>query len=122
MNVLDKGLITVLGCCAVFSLFSLPLVFRLVPRNPVYGYRTRATLGDDALWCEANAYFGLRLIVASLLSAGIALVFHVWQGLSPQAYLWASILLLAMPGLLAWLLTARFVRVMGTGKEISKAR
>jgi hypothetical protein len=46
-------------------LISIPLILRKVPRNVVYGFRTRATLGDDLVWYEANAYFGRRLVVSA---------------------------------------------------------
>jgi len=113
MSVFDKGLITILICSAVFSLVSIPLILRRVPRNPVYGYRTRATLSDDKVWYEANAYFGLRFLVASILSACIAVVLHEWRGIAPATYLKVSIVLLAAPVVVAGLLTARFVHSIG---------
>jgi uncharacterized membrane protein len=122
MSVFDKGLITILVCSAVFSLVSIPLIFRRVPRNPVYGYRTRATLRNDRVWYEANAYFGVRFLVASILSACIAVVVHEWRGISPDIYLKVSIVLLVAPVVAAWLLTARFVRAIGTGCQSSNHR
>jgi uncharacterized membrane protein len=112
MSVFAKGLVTVLACSAVFALVALPLILRKVPPNPVYGYRTRVTLGDEALWYRVNAYFGLRLLLASLLSACIAAALFAWQGLSPQAYLPVSVVLLFAPVAIAGLLTSRFVRVI----------
>jgi uncharacterized membrane protein len=117
MSVFDKGLVTILVCAAVFSLLSIPLIFRRMPRNPVYGYRTRATLSDDALWYKANAYFGFRFLAASLLSACIAVALHEWQGLSPQAYLKVSVVLLVTPVVVAGLLTSRFVRAISSGRQ-----
>ena len=115
MSVFDKSLITTLVCNAVFALVAIPLIYRKVPRNPVYGYRTRVTLGDDALWYRANAYFGARFLVASLLSGGVAVALYGWPGLSPQAYLRATVGLLVAPVAVAWWLTARFVRKNPTG-------
>jgi hypothetical protein len=109
MSVFDKGLITILTSSVVFSIVSIPLILRKVTRNPIYGYRTRASLSDDALWYRINAYFGVRLFVVSILSACIAVCLHAWQGLSPQAYLKVYIGLLVAPVAVAWLFTARFV-------------
>jgi uncharacterized membrane protein len=120
MSVFDKGLITILISSVVFSIVSIPLILRKVPRNPVYGYRTRTSLSDDALWYKINAYFGVRLFVATLLSACIAVALHAWQVLSPQVYLKVSIVLLVAPVAIAWLFTARFVRVIGDGYRNSK--
>ncbi len=122
MSVFDKGLITVLVCSAVCSFVSIPLILRRVPRNPVYGYRTRATLGDDKIWYEANVYFGVRFLITSILSACIAVVLHEWQGFSPATYLKVSIVLIAAPVVIAGLLTVWFVRSTGTGGQSSKGR
>lgn len=115
MSTIDKGLITVLACAAVFVAAAIPLVLRKVPRNPVYGYRTRSTLGSDALWYEANAYFGVRLAVASVAAAAVAVALHQWAGLTPSASVRATVVLLVAPVALAWLLTARFVRSRRAG-------
>jgi uncharacterized membrane protein len=112
MSVFAKGLITILGCSAVFAALSIPLILRKVPPNPVYGYRTRATLNDEALWYEVNAYFGVRFLVASLVSAFVAVGLFEWRGLSPAAYLDVSIALLLAPVAIAGLLTSRFVRAI----------
>jgi uncharacterized membrane protein len=119
MSVFAKGLVTILICNAVFGLISLPLIFRKVPPNPVYGYRTRVTLSDDALWYKVNAYFGLRFLLSSLVSACIAVALFEWQGLSPQAYLPVSIGLLLAPVMVAGLLTSRFVLVIRGGRQPS---
>jgi uncharacterized membrane protein len=66
MTVYDKGFYTILGCSALLVLVAIPLVLRMVPPNVIYGFRTRTTLSDDAIWFEANAHFGRRLIVTSL--------------------------------------------------------
>ena len=112
MSVFEKSLVTILVCSVVFALVSIPLILRRVPPNPVYGYRTRATLSDKALWYEVNAYFGSRFLLASLLSACIAVALFEWQGLSPQAYLRVSVVLLLAPVVVAALLTSRFVGVL----------
>jgi uncharacterized membrane protein len=114
--VLCTGSFRILICSTVFSLLSIPLILRRVPRNPVYGYRTRVTLSDDALWYKINAYFGMRFLVATLLSACVAAVLHQWQGFSPPTYLKVSVMLLVAPVSVAWMLTARFVRAIGAGR------
>ena len=110
MDIYDKGLITVLVCSAIFCLISIPLILRKIPRNPVYGYRTPATLGDDKIWYEANAYFAWRFMISSILSACVALILYDRQEPAPDVYMKVSIVLLAAPAVAAWLLTARFIR------------
>jgi len=122
MDAYDKGLITILVCCAIFCLISIPLVMRKIPRNPVYGYRTRATLSDDKIWYEANAYFARKFLAASVLSACVAVFLHEWRGMSPDLFMKVSIALLVAPGSLALLLTVRFVREMVNSAKFASGR
>jgi uncharacterized membrane protein len=114
MSIFEKGLITIWAVCALSLLVSLPLIFRKVPPNRVYGYRTRATLSDDSLWYAANAYFGRCLLLASICSAVAALVLDTWRS-SPEVYLKLSVLLLIAPAIVAAILTSRFTRFYSTG-------
>jgi uncharacterized membrane protein len=109
MTVYEKGLITLMICYAIFCIISVPLVLKKVPRNPVYGFRTRATLRDDKIWFKANAYFGSRFIIANLLSAFITVALYIWKGLSPDIYLKISVALLVAPVVVAALLTKRHI-------------
>ena len=110
MSVFEKGLITVLGCSLLLVLIAIPLILRRVPRNIVYGFRTRATLSSDFVWYEANAHFGRGLIIGSIISAIGAVILYVTQCLSPGFFLKASIAALVAPPLVAVLATARFIR------------
>ena len=114
MSLFDKGLITILFCNVIYSLVSVPLILRKVPRNRVYGYRTRTTLANDLLWYEANAYFGLRFLIGSILSACIAVALNLWRWILPATYLKVSILLLVAPAIISWLLTERYIRASGS--------
>jgi uncharacterized membrane protein len=120
MNVFDKGLITILVCNAVFILVSVPLVFGWVPRNPIYGYRTRTTLDNDAVWYKANAYFGLRFAIACLVSMASAAVLYRWQGLEPLTYLQTTVVLLAVPVAVGVWLTQRYIRRIAAEYPASK--
>ena len=109
MTIFEKGLITVLAVDALFVLLAIPLALRKVRPNVVYGYRTRATLSDQELWYEANAHFGRRFLVASLVSAAAAWVLSDSALLSPQTYLPVSVVLLGAPVAVAGVLTTRFI-------------
>ncbi len=109
MTIYEKGLITIVCVDALLSLVGVPLILRKVPRNVVYGYRTRATLSDDVIWYEANAYFGKAIIVASLVSVVGVLALVGRGGLTPPAFLTATIAALALPPFVAILATARFI-------------
>ena len=74
------ALALVIGAAIVTALIALPLALRKIPRNRLYGVRTRRTLADDRVWYETNAYGGRCLIVAS----GVTIVtVAVLYGLAP---------------------------------------
>src|SRR6266566_9417400 len=110
MNVLEKGVITIVVCASVFALLAIPLMLRKVPRNVIYGYRTRATLSDDFVWYEANAYFGRALLIASVVSLLATYVIDRGEYLSPIAFLNTSVVVLVAPAAIAGLATSRRVR------------
>jgi len=111
MSVFEKGLVTVLACACLVALVAAPLALRRIPRNPVYGFRTCATLGDDALWYAANAHFGRGALLASLLSV-IAIVVLYRSGLPAEYFLPASVATLVVPLLVAALATSRHLRAL----------
>jgi uncharacterized membrane protein len=112
MSVYEKGLITILGCILLFVLLAIPLILRKVPRNVVYGYRTRATLSNDYVWYEANAHFGRGFLIANVIAAIAVLVLYRTQYLSPAFFLKASIVALVAPVLVAVFATSRFIRTL----------
>jgi uncharacterized membrane protein len=115
MTVFEKGIITILVVDLVLGVIAIPLILRKVPRNVVYGFRTRATLSDDFIWYEANAHFGRGLLIASVVTAFAALILYRVQSLPPTAFLQASIVALVLPTLVATIATARFIRSLTPG-------
>jgi hypothetical protein len=59
---------------ALLLLLNLPLMFRMVPMNKFYGFRTRAAFQSEQNWYEINARGGKMLTVSSIivLLVGIA--------------------------------------------------
>ena len=53
----------------ILILFSLPLMFRWIPPNQLFGFRTPATLRDRSVWYDANA-----LTARHLFALGVVLV------------------------------------------------
>ena len=115
MTALDKGTITVLGSALLLALLAVPLLLRRVPPNRLYGYRTCATLGDEALWYAANAHFGRGMLVAC--STGVLAVLGLRQlgGLGADAFVAASTAALVVPLLVATAATWRFIRAWRRG-------
>jgi uncharacterized membrane protein len=51
----------------IIALVSVPLVFRWIPQNRIYGIRTRNTLADTDTWYAINRIAGISLIVSSAI-------------------------------------------------------
>jgi len=49
---------------------ALPVIFKEIPPNRVYGFVTRKTLSDEEIWYKANKFAGKLLLAAG----GIALI------------------------------------------------
>lgn len=70
---------TVVG--VLLMLVSVPLIFRLVPRNGLYGFRTPTTLASDAIWYPANQVCGVTMLAAGVVwfvwgtGAGVTAIF-----------------------------------------------
>lgn len=109
-HVLFKGLVTILVCDLIFAIIAIPLILRKVPRNVVYGFRTRSTLENDFVWYEANAYFGRVFLISSFISALLIIFLYFSNLISVQNFLKASIAVLVFPPLVAVLLTLRYIR------------
>ena len=66
----------------VFIAVSIPLILKKVPPNCYYGFRTRKTLADEAIWYKANAFMGWGMVWASVVSMGFAAAVLVF----PEAF------------------------------------
>jgi uncharacterized membrane protein len=67
-----------------FLILSIPLALGMIPRNRLYGFRTRRTLADDAVWYRVNRVAGFGIMIASAFYCAIAMArpydrdFSVW--------------------------------------------
>jgi uncharacterized membrane protein len=50
-----------------FFVLSIPLALGLIPRNRLYGFRTRRTLADEAAWYRVNRFAGFAIMIASAI-------------------------------------------------------
>lgn len=109
MTIFEKGLIAIIACGCLFAALAIPLMLRKVPRNVVYGFRTRTTLSSDEIWYDANAHFGRGLLVASIVSI-VAIIVLYPLNLAPLTFLNLSIATLVVPSAIATLATFRYLR------------
>ena len=92
----------------IILVVSLPLILGLIPRNPLYGIRTRKTLSDDRTWYSVNRFGAGMILAASLFYLIVALIFPC----SGAALLAWSLHLAAFAGplLVSALVIARYAR------------
>ena len=102
---LFKALVTILVCDFIFVIIAIPLILRKVPRNVVYGFRTRATLENDFVWYEANAYFGRLFLISSLVSSLLIVFLYFSDIVLMQNFINVSIAVLVVPSLIPVVLT-----------------
>lgn len=100
-----KGLVTILACAGLFLLLAIPLILRKIPRNSLYGFRTLKTLKSDRVWYEANFFFGWGMVFSSLTSAAAIIILYKLAVLTPNQYINSSLVILAVPIVMAILLT-----------------
>jgi uncharacterized membrane protein len=67
---MDRVGMTIVGVVLIVS--SIPLIFRKVPRNGVYGVRFSETLADDYVWYEVNATGGRDFLVVGCALMALA--------------------------------------------------
>jgi hypothetical protein len=54
--------------CVLIAAISVPLIFKMVPPNGVYGVRTSLTRSSSDVWYQANAFMGWALLAAAVAS------------------------------------------------------
>jgi uncharacterized membrane protein len=86
--------------CVLTAATSVPLALRLIPPNPVYGFKTRFTRSDPRIWYDANAFVGRLMTVASIASAAILLwsPLPLGEGWLPAAIVCGPVLLVTLAG------------------------
>jgi uncharacterized membrane protein len=51
----------------ILFIVALPLVLGLIPRNRLFGFRTKKTLSDDGIWYGVNRSAGIAIMLASVV-------------------------------------------------------
>ena len=74
MNSIQSFAALIAGSGFLISLLSIPLIFRRVPPNSIYGVRTKASFASDADWYRINAIGGRYLAVAGSVIVVVGIV------------------------------------------------
>ncbi|HET7729122.1 MAG TPA: SdpI family protein [Usitatibacter sp.] len=68
--------IVLLLVCALIAIAAVPLMLRLIPRNPIYGLPTERALANDETWFRVNAFAGRAVLVAMAIAALLIMVYN----------------------------------------------
>lgn len=64
---IENDLITTYWIPLLFIILGIPLIFRKIPPNHVYGVRTKLTLSNKTIWYNINQYLGWYLLIAGIV-------------------------------------------------------
>ena len=90
MNIILIVALSELAAALLIAILSIPLIFRRVPMNALYGARFAASFKSNQNWYDINEYAGKSLLLASIpifIYGIIGVLFH--QRL-PEWYIWAG--------------------------------
>jgi uncharacterized membrane protein len=91
---------------------AMPLAFKLVPPNRLYGFRTGQTLSDRRLWFRVNRFAGWALLLAA--AASIFTYLLAPELASGRSF--AGLLVFVVPLVLALVASAAYLRRATAGK------
>ena len=86
VNPLTYLLLLFVGAGLLLVGISIPLNQRRIEPNGGYGFRTKRTLSNSAVWYEVNVYAGKRLLISGLITAVAAIGRYFIPGLTVDGY------------------------------------
>jgi len=77
----------------LFVATGLPLMFNVIPPNPIYGVRTAATLASADSWYHANFWGGLAAVVLGVGGTASNQLADRAQSLTLDQKMWVIVLM-----------------------------
>jgi uncharacterized membrane protein len=94
---------------AVIGVAALPMVLALVPKNRLYGVRTKKTLSEDRIWFAANRLAGWLFLASSVIYLAFSAIWPMAGVKDPRFGLWAlHLCMFAVPLLVSVAVTMRY--------------
>jgi uncharacterized membrane protein len=97
----------------IIAILSLPLVFRMIPPNRWYGFRTRRTRANADVWYAANEYLGGWLFSLGILVAVASVALYCVPGLTDDLYAMTMTAILLAGTAIALVQSYRFLWRLG---------
>jgi hypothetical protein len=86
MNPLTLLLVLFASMGVLLAAISIPLIRRRIKPNYWYGFRTRRTLSDPAVWYDVNAYAGKRLLISGIIATVTAIGLYFMPHITVDGY------------------------------------
>jgi hypothetical protein len=68
--------IALIVACFLVAAAATPLMLRLIPPNPIYGYPTRRRNTEPETWFLVNSFAGRALVIAAGVSAILLMMYN----------------------------------------------
>ena len=97
-------------CGTLLAGLSLPLIWKKVPPNGLYGFRVSQTMDNPQVWYKVNTYSGKRLFWAGVSIVLAALVLYFVPGISVDAYALGVLAVFAVVMVVGLVQTVQYMR------------
>lgn len=95
--------IVLLLACALVATVGIPLMLKIVPPNPYYGYPARRSASKPEHWVRVNMFAGRALVGAALFTAVLLMFYNgTWLRSGLAQFLAFLIPLAAAVGATVW--------------------
>ena len=74
----------------------IPLSMRKVRPNEYYGFRTKSTLGNEALWYAVNAATGKTLIIGGVIGNMATVILYFRPEVSQEMFVSGALVILSL--------------------------
>ena len=72
-----------------FFLAGIPLSLGLIPRNPIFGFRTAKTMSNEGIWLRVNRVAGIAMLISGLIYLLVAVTLPYDRTAADNLSVWA---------------------------------
>jgi uncharacterized membrane protein len=106
------------GAGILLILISLPLLFKMIPPNPVYGFRLSPALNDPTIWYATNTHSAKRLMVAGASSVAAAVALYFLPSITLDIYALGCLSVFAVVAGVGFAQSVKYMRSMANSQSL----
>lgn len=91
-------------------ILSLPLIYRKIPMNSLYGFRIKAAFESEQRWYDINAYAGRQMAIWSLLIIIVGVIGFFVPNEHEKTYMFISVAAMLLAVIMPLLFVLRWIR------------